>query len=313
MASGTEPLRTHRSAVRAAVVGALLVAGLAAASAQAAPGDFGVFSTRCTYSHTNDDDPILFPGQQDAAHEHDYTGNPTADYATTTGSLQAATSTTCDRPEDGAAYWFPALYNGTEKIIPYDFHLYYRNTGVVGKRNKATIQTIPEGLRMVAGGPDFPDQPAGSVTQTTAWTCSPLTGVESDTIPATCGPHRNGPANDLIATVTFPSCWNGTDLFLPGNAHMLYAWQNPAGRVCPASHPVSLPELTEHIRYQPMTEDLSGLRLVSDDPSLPGGHSLHADFWNAWRPAKLAELVDVCLNGGRRCGTIGQNIDPTLP
>ena len=30
-------------------------------------------------------------------------------------------------------------------------------------------------------------------------------------------------------------------------------------------------------------------------------YTMHADFWNAWDQARLVQLVDYCINGGRHC------------
>jgi hypothetical protein len=33
-------------------------------------------------------------------------------------------------------------------------------------------------------------------------------------------------------------------------------------------------------------------------------YTVHGDFWNAWDQAKLADLVERCLNASTDCGTL---------
>lgn len=271
----------------------LLLVGLQAPpTANAAAGDFGVFSTKCTFSHANSDDPIVYPNDEGAAHRHHFFGNTTTNFSTTTSTLGAG-GTSCDRPEDLAAYWAPALYEDGVELPPQEVHVYYRNTNVT---NKSVIVPFPRGLRMIAGTSNHPDPPRNK--RTAEWSCASGGAVSAGTadIPASCGGNR------LIAVITFPSCWDGINLTTADQSHMTYPWQNTARpRACPATHPVTLPEVTEHIRYVPESNDLSGLTLSSG-----AGSTLHADFWNAWDEQKLAALVTDCLIGGMKCGTIGQ-------
>src|SRR5215207_11292912 len=65
-----------------------------APAAQAAASPEAVFVTRCNYSHSNMDDPIVFPGQQGAAHSHDFFANRSTKYNSTYESLRTATGTT---------------------------------------------------------------------------------------------------------------------------------------------------------------------------------------------------------------------------
>jgi len=66
-------------------------------------------------------------------------------------------------------------------------------------------------------------------------------------------------------------------------------------RQCPRSHPVALPTLKMHVRY-----DIRGPveRLTFSSGS---HYSAHADFWNAWHQPTLHTLVRRCLLGFRAC------------
>ena len=51
------------------------------------------FITRCNYTHTLLDDPIVKPNQPGASHSHDFFGNVTTNAATTLASLDAGGTT----------------------------------------------------------------------------------------------------------------------------------------------------------------------------------------------------------------------------
>lgn len=276
------------------LVATLLVstALLGPVSAQAAPGDYGEFSTACEFSHASSDDPIVHPGHEGAAHRHHFFGNTSTNADSTTQSLRNA-ETNCDRTNDTAAYWVPALYDRGVELEYEAVHVYYRNINV---RDDSVIVAFPAGLRMVAGTDAHPDSPDGQ-RRVAEWRCADAPTGQAGTvdIPATCHGGK------LIGVVTFPSCWDGVNLTTDDQSHMLYPWQNSENpRQCPASHPVTLPELTEHFRYDPISTDLTGITLSSGPPS-----TLHADFWNAWKQKSLERLVDKCLIGGIDCGTVG--------
>lgn len=272
-------------------VAALLAATSLAAPAQAAPGDYGEFSTKCDFSHANNDDPIVYPGQPGAAHRHHFFGNTGTDADSTTETLLAGASN-CDRPADTAAYWVPALYvAGVE--LPFEaVHVYYRNINVA---DDSEIQPIPGGLRMIAGTDAHPDSPDGQ-RRVAEWRCQ-STPAQQGTVdlPATCGGEK------LLGVITFPSCWDGVNLTTGDQSHMVYPWQNADNpRACPPSHPITLPELTENVRYDIDADDYTDVTLASG-----AGDTLHADFWNAWKPRAMTRLTNNCLIGGADCGTVG--------
>jgi hypothetical protein len=82
-----------------------LLAMLPDAPAWASPPR-GVFVTRCTFSHSLRDDPIMFPGEAGASHRHEFFGSSRTN-ATSTRRRMIAGPTTCSIAVDTAAYWFP--------------------------------------------------------------------------------------------------------------------------------------------------------------------------------------------------------------
>jgi hypothetical protein len=248
-------------------------------------GTFGSIQVACHSSHTNFDDPIVFPRKPGAAHQHDFFGNTSTDAFSSNASL-AGKTTTCSRPGDTAAYWTPTLLNNGRRVVPDRIIAYYRTRGI---RDIASIRPFPRGLRMIAGSATATasnPQP----TWITNWTCGD--GIEGTAnVPASC-------PNDLPLRlrIEFPNCWNALHKdSIDHKSHMAYAGQGGVG--CPASHPVPVPTLELNFRWK-ISGSLSGVRLSSG-----GVHSGHADFWNSWNQRALRQLVRDCLNAGQICNS----------
>lgn len=279
------------------VVGGTLVLALAAAAgpvafAKSVPGgeDEGVavsradlvgvnFIEKCGYSHQAPDDPIVFPGKTGASHLHTFVGARTTSAASTFGTLRSG-GTTCQRRDDTAAYWVPALYQGSQQVLPLAATIYYR------RGTTAEVQPFPNDLRMIAGNA-MATAPQGM--RVTFWSCGVESGVPRSSSVPTC-PDTRG--SFLRMHVRFPECWDGRRLDSPDHkSHMAYAKRGS----CPSSHPVGVPQITQIYRYP--TRGGEGFSLASG-----GVYSAHADFVNAWKPGALRKLVDDCLNALVTCG-----------
>ena len=250
----------------------------------------------CSDDHTAADDPIVFPGQFGASHMHTFFGNTSTNAASTLASLRATTSS-CGRnmgTSDPSAYWVPSLMkqnaDGTSSIVGSEqlSQIYYRRAG--GGRGPG-VYPFPPGLRMIAGSAKATsDQPASIVS----WSCG-RGGPES--------PHMfrcaGGSSAPMVVSLAFPSCWDGVHLDSADHkSHMAYAASNGA---CPASHPVSLPELNIEVEYV----NLGG----GPEYFLASGgiYSFHGDFFNAWDNRVQNALVATCLNGARECADINRS------
>jgi hypothetical protein len=254
----------------AAVGGAFLATpGSASSVAARAPLARGFpggayFALACGFSHRNNDDSIVFPGQPGRSHNHTYIGNRSVDASTTPQSLLAKT-TTCESESDSSAYWFPTLYVGTEAVHPLTAVVYYV------KRTVEDVSPPPAGLKMVAGNADArARQPKGTV----AWSCGGVGGRPRFFSVRACAHDQL-----LQLQVNFPNCWNGHALDSPDHKrHLRYA----SGGRCPASHPTALPTIALILLYPPLPADAK----VSS-----GRFGMHADFMNGWDQAALAKLV----------------------
>ena len=237
------------------------------------------FVSSCRFSHMNMDDPIVYPRQPGASHDHSFVGNTTTNAFSTVRTLRAG-STTCKRDGETAAYWMPTLLLNGQMVPPSGATIYYR------RKTLAPLRAFPAGFKMIAGNRSAAS-PQGM--QITYWNCGAASSVPSSTEVPTC-PDTRG--QSLRLHVNFPSCWDGKHLNSANHqSHVAY----PMRGDCPATHPFALPAISLIFRY-PITGG-SGVTLSSG-----GQYSAHADFFNAWRQGTLTSLVNGCLNALRHCG-----------
>jgi len=273
--------RALRIAILAAALSpSLLVAAAPSSPAGRASSSFnGVnFISVCGFSHRAPDDPIKYPGQPGASHDHSFVGNTSTNAFSTLASLHKA-GTTCQRRGDTAAYWMPTLYVAGTPVPPSQATIYYQRTA------SKPLRPFPQGLKMIAGN-YMAGRPQGLLV--TFWDCGDLVDVRRSSAVPTCPS-----GSSLRLRVNFPDCWNGKSLDSPNHkSHMAYS----VGGRCPRGHPVAVPALSIVYRY-PTTGGANAV-LASG-----GQYSGHADFVNAWNQRTLAALVKKCLNQLRHCGT----------
>ncbi len=297
----------------------------------------GIFRINCDFAHADYDDPIVFPGEDDRAHLHRFYGNIYTDYTTTFESLYALPESSCQgNTVNSSSYWVPTVlapsYNeltgqrlldaagepaweSVAAVVGNDdvaHELFYYSAGI---DDLESIQSIPPGLRMIAGdgsvGPGDTPQSSGIVR----WHCQTWESSDgsnpnfSASIPECFEPDR------LRMDIFFPNCWNGVDLDSEDHrSHMAYPVNEggPNGTRCPDSHPVPLLRPSYHYAYpvlpgnsDPTTGSSKGWRLASDGytvtPDQPGGLSLHGDWFNAWHPEILDAVLENCVKAELDC------------
>jgi hypothetical protein len=275
-----------RTSLAAIALGIAVWMGILAHTSNAAPTTTSMrvlqgvnFIGSCTFSHMSMDDPIVYPRQPGASHDHSFVGNTTTNAFSTLRTLRAGGST-CKRDGETAAYWMPTLLQNGQMVAPSGATIYYR------RKTLAPVRAFPTGFKMIAGD-RHATSPQGM--KVTYWNCGAAsTGPASTEVP-TCPNTR---AESLRLHVLFPSCWDGKHRDAADHqSHMAYA----VGGSCPASHPVATPAIALIFRY-PITGG-AGVTLSSG-----GQYSAHADFFNAWRQGTLTSLVNGCLNALRHCG-----------
>ena len=244
----------------------------------------GAFFSNCRFSHSAEDDPIVYPREPGRSHHHTFFGNVSTDAYSTRASLRAA-QTSCRLRGDTAAYWIPTLYQGDQEVRPSKAQFYYLMRGY------SDMRPFPPGLKMIAGDPHALSPQR---TRIAYWACGGGAGLRS-------GPWRSVPRCPKMRTpfhgrdrneqtflelhVNFPDCWDGRRLDAPDHqSHMAHS----TNYRCPASHPVKLPLIRLNVQYP--TTGGEGVRLASG-----GMYSGHADFFNAWDQTVLTELVNECF------------------
>ena len=238
-------------------------------------GEGGInFVSVCRYSHSNQDDPIVYPGAPNATHHHDFFANTTTNADSTLASLRAGSST-CRIQGDTAGYWAPSLYVNGKVVQPVLARIYY----LPGRKDHTTIKPPPAGLKILAKGDNV----------VVRWSCvGQQDRGQAQATPPTCpqGTH-------LVEHIRFPDCWDGKNLDTPDHmSNMTFA---RAGS-CPSSHPVPLPAILFNIHYP--TQGAGTVALGFPDKPV----AAHADFFNAWNQTTLDRLVRECINAGMHCG-----------
>ncbi len=271
-------LATGLAAVAATISGVVVAtAPFSTAAPAAAPPSKqdASFQAVCTFSHRNNDDPIVFLDEPNKSHTHDFYGNPTTDAFSSTSSLRKSALTTCSIPFDKSAYWVANLRRDGRPITA------ERLVATYQARFKDRLEPFPRGLKMVSGNAMamMPQQ-----LSTVEWSCNDDVSHASPSVIPSCP----DPAKPLTMTVWFPDCWNGTDLDSPNHiSHMEFS----SGGRCPASHPVPVPGLKETV-FWPDEKSGRGLTLSAMNSTLTG----HADFMNGWDAFGQGTFVRIFLD-----------------
>ena len=230
---------------------ALLASGLLAA---AAPGAHAFWRLPCAAPVVVERaDPIEQPGEV-SRHLHTVMGsnafNFTIDYAAT----QRASCSTGKEKEDLSSYWVPSLYyraeNGsfvpvgqTGGILVY----YLQRTDPKDPEAGSGLLAFPEGFRMIAGSATRRNKTSFAEGQTqspASFVCLGVDGPHTPEIP----PH-NCPGG-LRAQITFPSCWDGTNVDSPDHkSHVVYPSGMDTG-FCPPSHPKRLVQIFYEVVWE---------------------------------------------------------------
>jgi hypothetical protein len=249
----------------------------------------GAFRSVCEFSHMNYDDPIVFPGQPGKAHLHTFFGNTSAVANSTAASLRATGNSTCRGGViNRSAYWVPALLDHLGRPVKPEYMDIYYKSGYNGI-SADEIKPFPRGLRMVAG-----DQRATAPQGNAYWGCR-------DHYIGRVGNIPDCPADDKLAMIIeFPQCWDGKNLDSADHrSHMAF----PNNGACPSAHPVPIPAITFNIYYDVANGGSDGYRLSSDmyDASMPGGYSIHGDWFEGWEGQIVLTFVNRCIRRGLDC------------
>jgi hypothetical protein len=248
------------------------------------------FNAGCTISHHANDDPIVFPGQFGASHNHTFWGATTTNAASTVASLKAG-GTTCDPVGDKSGYWIPTLNQNGRVVDPSGVVTVYYGSRLA---DPSKTQPFPEGFRMIVGDAKLqvdntPDK------QGNHFFCAGIGGTvgrTADGVMPVCAPTAV-----LNRQITFPDCWDGVHLDSPN--HKDHVGPADATGKCSGAFPVPIPSVSFVIAY-PLSTNTEGITLASGTT-----FSMHADFFNAWDPDAQAERVRNCINQSAKCNSAG--------
>jgi hypothetical protein len=235
----------------------------------------GLFASFCEYSHSAQDDPIVFPGQPGASHLHDFFGAPNVNAYSTDDSIRSAGQSNCSYQGDTASYWVPRLYENGISIVPDILGAYYR----AGNKDQRYVEPFPTGFKMVVKSDQW------------RWYC-----VDNATPTKYSKTSPSCPEGEHLGLeIVYPDCWDGKYLDVPDHiSHMAYA-KSTGG--CPSSHPVYLPQLIFFVNYA-ATRGSGDLKLAP----LTNPSAVHADFYNSWDQWQQARYVRDCIKADIYCG-----------
>jgi len=296
----------------------------------------GIFRINCDFAHSSYNDPIVYPGDENAAHLHRFYGNTGTDHQTTLTSLYTTGQSSCQGNQlNLSSYWVPALlaplYNATTDEREVDalgdpawqavpavvgnqdeaHELFYYSAGVA---DLGSIQPIPAGLRMIAG--DSSTLPGEEQdTSVASWTCQSWVSDNASNTPLSATIPECEAPDRVRLDLFFPSCWNGVDLDSADHrSHMAYPENSGGGNgvQCPDTHPVPVVRVSYHYAFgvkpevsDPATKTSRGWRLASDmytvSDSTPGGLSIHGDWFNGWHPTVMEAILKNCIKGELDC------------
>lgn len=260
------------------------------------------------------DDPIVYSGVRGAAHLHTFFGNNGINYQTNNANLQ----TTCVSLFAGGAanctgYWMPSVIDTATDtpLLPDSILIYYKaDTFYIDERY---VEELPQGLKIIAGNPSAKSQ--AEQIDIVKFECFRKDNVQeaktNNFISCDSDKYR-----EVWLTVTFPHCVqdDGTGKIKLDSAnhrsHLIPNGFISANALLPNSCPTEYPHLIPNISQIAMFTIKPGMnpatwRLSSDNysSSLPGGYSLHADWWGAWKNYWSLRLRNECNRKPFGCGT----------
>lgn len=192
-------------------------------------------------------------------------------------------------------YWVDDTPSGKQFApLAVTTRIYYFLSENTGRSN---VSLFPDGLRILSGNPN-----AKQSTGQYAFSCQRNQNL-TDIIQ---GPDFNFDMtcpNGLKTNMYYENCWNGKDLWLPGNAHMSYpTGDSYRNGPCPWSHPVRVPTMMMEAvwhpgDYAPGTNLKGHLAWANGDTT---GFGFHADFTNGWDRDVFQRALDspACYGNG---------------
>ena len=263
----------------------------------AAPDVVGAFRFLCAPSHLSYDDPIVHPGDEGAAHLHQFFGNTQADAHSTYESLRKTGDSTCTNMLNRSAYWMPALLDGQgSAIVPNYVAIYYKRrptTDLWYDHNENQPTVLPRGLKYVFGNPD----------QTVTFKCVDGWNPVKESQDMSLALAQCAAGQKLMVSIVSPSCWDGKNLDSADHrSHIAHEVRTGSSTKCPASHPYAIATFTMTVEWSIAEGDLPNLwRFSSDMNGVAPGSTFHADWFGAWEDSVMDMWHDSCIDELLNC------------
>jgi hypothetical protein len=214
-------------------------------------------------------------------------------------SLRTTGDGTCQGgPLNRSAYFFPAMMNGSGKVVVPDWmSIYY-------KAQPGTAQMFPKGLRFRFGfdpkavvDANHPRPYSWICEKTSSWGTNPT----MEGAPCAAGDH-------IIIRLGAPDCWNG-ELDSPDHrSHLAYSYYNglQGDAVCPAGYPLKIVSFTVAASYaSPGPAALANWYLSTDrvpgQPQYPAGTAVTSGWFGAWDDSIVAIWWKNCIEKRLNC------------
>eukprot|EP01133_Synstelium_polycarpum_P000445 gene445-531_t len=251
----------------------------------------------CRYSHTLNDDSILFPESEGKSMFHDFFGNVVSNGMSTIDSIYAHPDNNCDIHTDGSSYWIPSWRMGDKLYRPTYQKTYYQAANAL----KYPVIQMPRGLQLIAGNP-LNTGYTGNVW----YVCGDQSGVPK----TECKPESGSDISQYNLNILFPNCWDGFNI-RPNFTYKNAVYSSDNGE-CPPSHPKRIPQLNMNVAYffKGITNFTDAVLSLNPkfyengtvDWPWTSLFSAHADFFNGWDEDALKFMTDECLNKEITCG-----------
>jgi Domain of unknown function (DUF1996) len=249
------------------------------------------------FSHANYDDPIVFPKKPGASHAHAFFGNTTIDaYSDLNNIVNVGTTTSNMGIGNRSAYWIPMILDSKTNtfVKPIDNVVYYKS----GYHDSpiANIQPIPKGLRMIVG--DAKSLSPKQWDYTYSWSCINGNAISGGGLVMT-----NCPKGSMVnLQIKFNQCWDGKNIDSADHkSHMSDLAYINNKTICPATHPVMIPQITYNVKWLVDSVDSSTWKLSSDMGQ--AGTSAHADYAEGLSEVVRQNMVVNCVRA-KDCGGI---------
>lgn len=263
------------------------------------------------------DDPIVYPNVKGAAHAHTFYGNNGVNYQTNSANLQKqCVSTFAGGTVNCTGYWMPSMVDtgSNTVIIPNGILIYYKT---LEPAHVGLVEALPQGLKLIAGNPAA----TSAATQTDRIDYSCFLRAGGTTLDTKTIPNCDGTTHYAMrVNVNFPNCIaddGAGNMVLDSANHRSHAIPHDfvgtyGANGCPSAYPHRIPNITQVADFDiSVGQNTSTWRVSSDNysASLPGGASVHADWWGGWKVYWANRLRDQCNNKliGCRFNYIGLN------